>query len=329
MPEAYTTLGQSTLNGAYTAGSGTMTVTSASSFPTTPTFRVAYVAGGASQIIWKVTAVAGAVFTVTVESGSDANVSNGASIVEVLTAAALDQIRSDQSQYGTRANLPSTTGQKTGNVYRCSDSPYEFVFSGGVWVPLVNGNVMTEPVSGTPAFSWLNQGGATESGTNGGLILTAPAGAGDALRVRYIAQPTRPYTITAAFRANISSDQNYHAGLCWYDSGSGKLTSWEVINNTGASGINIGVINWNSTTSFNGAPHGAANFSWGDLIWLRMTDDGTNFTYYISSDGINFIQWYQTARTAFLTPGNVGYFLSCNNAFTTSSGLWLLSWKQT
>lgn len=87
--EQYTTLGQSTLSVPYVSGSGTVVVTSATSFPSGPTFSI--LVGSA---YYTVTAVVSTTFSVTLEFGTDANVASG-SVVEVVTARTLTQLKID------------------------------------------------------------------------------------------------------------------------------------------------------------------------------------------------------------------------------------------
>ena len=52
-------------------------------------------------------------------------------------------------------------------------------------------------------------------------------------------------------------------------------------------------------------------FLLGPLYWFRVTNDGTNFTFYTAIDGQNFKQTSQFAVTDFLsaTPDEVGICL--------------------
>ncbi len=136
--EQYTTLGGSTLASGYTAGGGSISVTSAASFPTTGNFSVRL----NSAAIYQVTAVSGTTFTVTLESGTDINVSSGATVIEVVTQRVLDAIRADLNQFGAIGSLPGTTGQKKGNVYRATDASTVNVFDGSAWVEAPTGSLI-------------------------------------------------------------------------------------------------------------------------------------------------------------------------------------------
>jgi hypothetical protein len=63
---------------------------------------------------------------------------------------------------------------------------------------------------------------------------------------------------------------------------------------------------------------------------LQISDDGTNRTYRIAIDGVNFVQVYQTARTNYLTPNAVGFYVDPR---VTATGFFncqvrCMSWKE-
>lgn len=89
--EKHTTLGQSTLASSYTAGAGSMVVTSAASFPATGYFSIRTNAAA----VYTVTAVSGTTFTVVLESGSDVNLAGGVNVVEVQTQRSVDAMRGE------------------------------------------------------------------------------------------------------------------------------------------------------------------------------------------------------------------------------------------
>jgi hypothetical protein len=87
--EQYANKAASTLSGAISATDATLTVASASSFPTTGTFRIIV-----DSEIMIVTAVSGATFTVTrgAESTTAAVHSDGAAVTHVGTAASIKAV---------------------------------------------------------------------------------------------------------------------------------------------------------------------------------------------------------------------------------------------
>jgi hypothetical protein len=317
-------------SGGYTSGSGFLNVgaTSGISLAAGDTVHLCVyrLITGVFTVIVNLTATAvnsGTQFAATAE-GADANALSGDIVICVMSAGAMNQIRADCNGYGTRANLPATTNQVAGNMYRCSNSPYEFYFNGSVWIPRINGIVVTEPISGTPAFSWANQGGASVSNTNGGEILTVPGSSSTNLRIRYIAAPATPYSIVACFTFGMNSTNYQNAGLCFYNTSSGKLVTFGPI--TGAT-TGVAVQEFSAPTAFAATPLGGILLSPSGPIYLKVRDDGTNFTFSYSTDGVNFVQAYQVSRTGYLTPQSVGYFGDMENT-TFSTYVWLLNWTQ-
>lgn len=98
MAEQYTNNAQTTLNGAILNTDLSLTVTSATAFPATGTFRILI-----DTEILIVTAVAGSVFTVTRagESTAAAGHSNGATVTAILTAAQLTALLASGGPLGT------------------------------------------------------------------------------------------------------------------------------------------------------------------------------------------------------------------------------------
>jgi hypothetical protein len=47
---------------------------------------------------------------------------------------------------------------------------------------------------------------------------------------------------------------------------------------------------------------------------MRIQDDNTNLTYYMSPNGVTWSQLYQHARTSFLTPADCGLVMNSYNA---------------
>lgn len=105
MTEQFSNNATTTLNGAIGTGNTTLTVTSASLFPTSPTFRIII-----DSEIMLVTTVSGTLFTVTraSEGTTVASHSNLATVSQILTAGAVAQLKLDSS------NIVWTTTQ-TGN----------------------------------------------------------------------------------------------------------------------------------------------------------------------------------------------------------------------
>jgi hypothetical protein len=102
MAEQLANLYSSTLAAPYVAGSGSITVNSAAGAPTSGTFSVTILDAGtlAVILIFRVTSVAGAVFSGASE-GPDANAASGSGVVgTMLTVAAINQLFADHAGGG-------------------------------------------------------------------------------------------------------------------------------------------------------------------------------------------------------------------------------------
>lgn len=317
MAEVYTTLGQSALSSGYTSGGLSLVLTSGASFPSTGVFRVRV-----DNEIFRVSARSSGTLTVigAQEGTSAANHLSGATCTEVVTALALDGIRADQNSVGLVSALPGSP--KAGDQFNTTNGFYRYVFDGSIWRKFVGSFHMDDPT--LQAFTWINQGGATVDVTRGGIILTAPASASDNLRIRQMAVPAAPYSITIKFWATLDGTNFANAGLVLRNSGTGELVTFFF----SAAGGQMGVSNWNSPTSFNGAAH-ASNYmnTSAPFICLKLYDDNTNRNWFLSMDGgVSFYLFYQESRTSFITPDFIGFFADSNNSFDVVMSL--LSWTQ-
>jgi len=336
-----------TLSSGYTSGGTSLSLSSVTGLPTSGLLfylKVAADGSGGTDEWFLCTSYSGTTLTVV---GAQANTSasnhaNGAAVTGCyLTAAALNGIRSDISQIGTYANLPSS-GMKKGDVYRCTDSVYEFRFDGTLWQPFIGGNaeLVLPPTS---SWSWDNQGSSTADSTYGPLYLSLLSANATQIRAYYRTAPSTPYTIKALLRYDLSGiltqsvSSTSEGGLIigWRDS-SGKFVVFTLQLSSSAPLIYLG--KWSSSTSFSAAYAGSfsgANtnfFAFGhDQLWVALEDDGTNITVFLSLTGAgtpgssaHWKQFIQKSRTDFLTaPTNV-----CVGAYVGNFGsdICVLSW---
>lgn len=181
------------------------------------------------------------------------------------------------------------------------------------WGPLFK---FTDPTLQT--FSWVNQGSSTVDTTNGGILLSSPSAAGMAIRKK--SAPSTPYTITGAITGCSAGNSGYPFwGLCFRESGTGKIVGLQVNCNMGTPGaLAYQVQYWSSPTTFSSTPWngGLNNIAHCPVLWLRIKADGTNLIYYISVDGQHWNQVYTHAKNAIFTtsPDEVGFFAGSNGA---------------
>lgn len=192
-------------------------------------------------------------------------------------------------------------------------------YSGSAFTPWGPIFALTPPVDGD--FAWVNQGTASVSTANGGIYLVGPPSATVSVRARVKSAPATPYTITAAFM--LANGFSQRVGIGFRESGAGTMSTVEVLN-----GNMLTVSNWNSATSFNGAPLPGFLCFIPTLVWLRIQDNGTDRIYSVSTDGQNFIVIYTVTRTTFLTADQVLFMVhDTSNVYVPN--MTLLSWKET
>lgn len=177
---------------------------------------------------------------------------------------------------------------------------------------------ITTPVDS--GFSWLNQGSASTTTTNGAVFLSAPASATTEFRGRIKAK-TAPYTITASMLPLFSPANFARVGLFFTDGT--KIAFFGVGYNANP---RLFSSTFNTVTSIN-ADYTTQIFSgYSGMLWLRIADNNTNRVCSLSMDGINFIEIHSVVRTDFLTATSVGWGGDVENSVAWGSTL--LSWSE-
>lgn len=306
--QGYTDDVNGTLTSAYVTGvSTTLSFTiSTGSLPTSGLLFILQV--DAEYFLGSSWTVLAGVYTVTVTGAqgisSGANHSIGANVTGCwLLSQVIDGIRSDQNQIGPIASRP-TSGMKKGDRYKCSDSPYDYVYDGSVWQAFVFGFQVTEPVLAN--FTQVNIGSSTLDTTQGGIIHYGP-NAGSNINHHFLAiaiPASGAYYVDAACYACGSGSNGGGAGcgLASAASSSGASAANNLLFESGS------IWQWerqllNSATSFNSNAGQTTLVTSGPLFWTRIYDDRvSNRTFYFSITGSSWIQMYQESRTNLFTP---------------------------
>ena len=330
-----------TLASAIDAVTTSITVTDASNYPAVP-FRMTILDTDGTLEITRVTAKAGPVFTVTrgLEGTTATAHDTGVEVANTLTKAGLLNIMDCMSINGTRAARPASDADLEGRLYfTTSPGWYLFQDDGSSWDvgwgPIFE---LTEPDES--GLSWINQGTASTSTTDGGVYLTTPApgGAGENVRLRVqdvsFVDPTSDYTVTAAFTPLLFPSDQTSAGLIFRESGTGEFIFFRVMFDT-TSGISKGdlllsVDKYDNATTFNSNYKVlSASYIKSPTIWLKMEDDTTDLIWSFSNDGKNFHTFDTQTRTDFMAggPDQIGYAVNSNNT-TGSAAMTLFSWTK-
>jgi hypothetical protein len=321
--ERFANGGLSSLDAGINDSVTSLTVKSAVGFPTGGNFRIII-----DSEIMLVTDVQGKTFTVTraQEGTSAASHDADAAVYHVLTAGALAQ--RDIEQFGTGAISSRDAAGQAGRLWLPTEG-FVSQDNGSLWdmMPLAR---MTPPASAD--FTWVNQGSSTVTDTKGMMVL-APAGVASGENVRALVKtaPSTPYEITVAMLAlsppYTTATAMAQYGVCWRESGSGKLLLYGWGMASYPTTFNYTQMTNPTTVSTNVLQASIAAYG---PCWIRFADDGVNRTVKVSWDGFNFVPVAAAqGRTVFLTADQVGVFA---NSYKTGNVLpriiSFLHWRQ-
>jgi hypothetical protein len=218
--------------------------------------------------------------------------------------------------YGPYASRPAAGN--TGSRYVCSDGAIEFVDNSAVWKPLINGHPGDQPATVASA-TWASFGsGGTVVDSAGGLYGSGAASGTDSLNGLTVAKPA---TCTATVHVrNLSLTGGASFGGIAITDGT-KLVTFGLSMGGGLQGFDV--FHWTNVTTFASNP-ADQGFPTNGSMWLRVQDDGTNFIFSVSPDGVNFIQYFSESRTAFLVATRIGIVFNRSGGFSGLFDSWLL-----
>jgi hypothetical protein len=321
--EQYANLAQDQLNGGIDNVVVSLDLDDASEFPATGNFRILI----DSELL---ICTARTSNTLTVVRGQEGTVaashSDNAIVTLVATAGSILAVGSAIHRSDVVASRPAAGLE--GRLFFPTAGRTIDRDNGTLWTPYGPTYTLKEPIDGD--FAWINQGGASVDMSEGGILLLAPAGTGG-LRIRKKTAPATPYTITVAFIPHMSGDPAAFPGMgpLFRKSGTGELVTFSY---TQATTVFARPQKWNSPTSFNNGYvatwDAINNFLTGDLVWMQISDNGTNLIFRVSNDGKNWYQTFSVSRTDFLSggPDEVGFWGNATASYDTA--LWLLHWSE-
>lgn len=318
--EQYSNLAQDTLNGGIDAVTPTVVLNDASEFPSTGNFRILIdteILICASRSSNTLTCTRGQ------EGTTAASHLNNATVTQVLTRDGLLTLGSAIHRKEAFASRPAAGTE--GRLFLPSDGFVVQRENGTLWQSWGPSFPLVQPINSD--FTWVNQGGASVTEDGGGIYLDAPIDASERYRVRVKTAPSPPYTLTAMILPN-QLGVNYHMwGILWRNSGTGEIDSLNIaMVTTQPSCVELGRRLMNSATSFNSVPtftdvgNPAPSF-------LRLVDDNVNRLFQYSRDGKNFQTLVSVARTNFITPDQIGWYVNVLNA-SFALGATLVHWKE-
>lgn len=333
MPEQIANLASTTLASSYTAGAGSISVTSASGFPSVGTFTLTIrdQVTKAITLLFRVTSVSGTTFTGAAE-GSDANANSG-DLVDgtIVSVAALKQISQDLNGFGNIAARPATP-VFTGARYVASDSVYdEARWNGSSYDQFCAGMKCVPPAAASFSTSAHGTNGTEDSfaDANDALIWGVHAASGNNLMVRVGAYPSTPWRKRLRVRHLDAANSFEHVGICFYDTVSGKALVYG-FGMRNAVGIEVIGYEWtdlNTPSNYINNLGEPGTFR-GGVFEIWAGDDGTHRNWFLCMDGVNAVQINQETNTNFLTPNRLGIaVLPYGQAFTPSNIVTVLDWS--
>jgi hypothetical protein len=227
---------------------------------------------------------------------------------------------------GVSSAIPAAASGNANQLYLPTDGPILQRSNGSVWSPYGPVFPLTTPPL-VASWSWVNQGSATAVDSAAGLYMQCDLVNSDNWRMLVKTVPTAPYTITAAFTGIMCGNKDSRISLIARDSGTGKFVAWGINYDSFNNEFKVALTTFNSATSGNANVFFQRLMTVFPILFLRMTDDNTNRIYYISIDGVNWIQVYSESRTTWMTANQVGWGLNPGGSSGFPVAATLLSWS--
>jgi len=318
-----------TLASSYTAGAGSMVLTSATGLPATGTYTLLIrdASTGLPKLLFRVASLSSVTVTGVAE-GTDVNANAGDSVLaSTLTSASISALLAGMEQYGTISGRPSTA--YTGAKYVASDSLFDYArWNGTIWQQFIAGQLCVPPTGGTFPSSYVGSN-ATEvsyADANDGVVWKVEASSGNNLALRVGPYPTPPFKKRLRIRTVWAGNSYETASVALYNSVSGKAETFGYgLRNDF---LRVQGYTWSDKQSptqfYNG--NGASYSFRGGFYEFWVEDTGTTRNFYLCNDGINGMLIWSEANTTFLTPNKIGLgFLTYGN--TIPAIMSVLDWS--
>lgn len=286
------------------------------------------------------------------ESTTAATHTSGATVNFIITAGGLKQWRSDNYLVGPYGSRPAAGN--AGSIYQDNDSPTKGVDNGSSWDTYYRDQIVLPVVLGTftgvgysdpsvtidPALYIENKGAFQYYYYIGSNAGTHQIGA---YVVPRNTSSTVDWTATVGIQMNTPSTANVHAGICVYETSSGKFAAYGVRNEQT---VYEQLVNYTNTISSGSASTTFVNGPIGNTvvnqntmryyqIRYRHAISTTSLSFYSSVDGIDYgfvgSETY-SALNSMSTPDKVGFFVSVYSLNSTSDakvGVNIFHWSYT
>lgn len=284
--EKFANLAETTLASDYTSGGSSISVASATGFPTSGVFRVRL--GNAGKTIYRVDSVSGTTFTGGAEE-NDANATTGDTVKIVASRQVAERFLQSPASGEAFAYAGVSAADRYGPIWKAG-------------------------ALSTSGWSWVNQGSAALTESGGVGTFSMPSTAGTNHRGKYVAAPGTPYTVTAKISYFMPTANFSTCGLALRESGSSKIIIFGLAGNNG---FKLNAAKLTNDTTFSADNLSAAIAATGDLF-LRVADNGTNVIFSYSLDGVNFNTHLSETRGTFFTTAPNQYGIAGNNSCGSS-----------
>jgi hypothetical protein len=285
-----------TLASSYTAGAGSISVATATGAPTNGTFSLTILDATtkAVKLIYRVASVSGTTFSGAAE-GTDANCSTGDIVVgTMLTVAALNQIKVDAFIQPLVAPIPSQFTQRNFNV------------GSGVTTTQTDNGVS---VSSAPSITVV-QDDPSATFNIAGIDKSKIAST---------------FTVTMGFTA---ATLGQNLGGLWLNDGGSPPNSIYFGIQGGSNGLRAS--EFSDYVTYAGDRISPSQFVWwGPLIWVRIKETASARNYYVSGDGINWLQILTESNTALFTTSRYGMMMQNRGSGSGNIMVTMYSFQET
>jgi hypothetical protein len=269
--EVYNNDASATLNGSITQYDKEITVNDASEFPTDGNFRILV-----DDEIMLVTGISSNTLTVErpVDNTLATSHNDASSVYHIVASGSFSRRIKDEVVHAETKPLIHSITDENNNLLTVND------------------------------FSWLNQQNATATDTHNTIHLKAEETGGNNLQGLEIDTPNSAFTVIAGIRpllyqSSFGSSNFPQLGVYTRDSSNGKLVGLSIIFRHGD--LKAQAVKLNSPSSFNSDYNGLSKTGVAEDIWIKIVDDGTDYYWYYSVDGVVWQLHASASRTDFLT----------------------------
>lgn len=217
---------------------------------------------------------------------------------------------------GTFASRPAAGN--TNAIYYSQNNNNVYRDNGTSWDKVRIGADSCDAMGDVPTTGWTAvnmQSGAAFASDKDAMLFTVPStGVGPNWQYQYRGYPGSPFVLTAYIDAAqiVINDGGWSAAGIVISDGTKLITLGPEYANAGvgasAAGWNVWAAKFANATTYS-STYGTWPVSRFEVMpkWYRFTDDGTNFTWQVSVNGIDWITiGGPEARTSFLTPTRIG-----------------------